>query len=189
MGAGYQDLDLVFARPDGSMWPPVQFSSDFRRMIRRRASTSVSTTFDTPTRVSSSRQGCRSRWSLSAWATRLPRSHLTSIATFFPVCRLRPWPRSTPLSPRPWANSPVSRRRSVVNTAPDDIRPEGATHDQGLQVHPRRRSAPATGQGHLRDVVGDFVAQGTESMLVAIEGMKPATLRAGLRRALKATKT
>jgi integrase len=36
MGAGYQDLDLVFARPDGSIWPPVQFSSDFRRLTRKR---------------------------------------------------------------------------------------------------------------------------------------------------------
>jgi integrase len=35
MGAGYDDQGLVFARPDGSMWPPVQFSSDFRRLIRR----------------------------------------------------------------------------------------------------------------------------------------------------------
>lgn len=36
MGPGYQDLDLVFARPDGSIWPPMQFSGDFRRLIRRR---------------------------------------------------------------------------------------------------------------------------------------------------------
>jgi integrase len=35
MGVAYQDLDLVFARPDGSMWPPMQFSSDFRKLIRR----------------------------------------------------------------------------------------------------------------------------------------------------------
>ena len=35
------------------------------------------------------------------------------------------------------------------------------------------------------DIVADFLAQGTESMKVTIEGMKPATLRAGLRRALK----
>ncbi len=41
MGAGYQDLDLIFARPDGSMWPPVQFSSDFRRLIRRRGQPAV----------------------------------------------------------------------------------------------------------------------------------------------------
>lgn len=31
----------------------------------------------------------------------------------------------------------------------------------------------------------DFIAQGAESVQIAIEGMKPATLRAGLRRALK----
>jgi integrase len=36
VGAGYGDQGLVFARPDGSVWPPVQFSSDFRRLIRRR---------------------------------------------------------------------------------------------------------------------------------------------------------
>ncbi len=35
------------------------------------------------------------------------------------------------------------------------------------------------------DIVADFVAQATKSMQVSIEGMKPATLRAGLRRALK----
>ncbi len=34
-------------------------------------------------------------------------------------------------------------------------------------------------------IVADFVAQGTESMQITMEGMKPATLRAGLRRALK----
>ncbi len=41
------------------------------------------------------------------------------------------------------------------------------------------------GKGIYADIVADFIAQGTESMLVTIEGMKPATLRAGLRRALK----
>jgi hypothetical protein len=35
------------------------------------------------------------------------------------------------------------------------------------------------------DVVADFVAQGAESMQVTIEGVKPATLRPGLRAALK----
>ena len=35
------------------------------------------------------------------------------------------------------------------------------------------------------DIVADFIAQGTESMQITMEGMKPATLRAGLRRALK----
>jgi hypothetical protein len=35
------------------------------------------------------------------------------------------------------------------------------------------------------DIVADFIAQGTESMRVSIEGMKPAALRAGPRRALK----
>ena len=35
------------------------------------------------------------------------------------------------------------------------------------------------------DIVADFLCQSTESMQVTIEGMKPATLRAGLRRALK----
>ena len=36
MGAGYGDEDLIFARPDGSPWPPMQFSSDYRRATRRR---------------------------------------------------------------------------------------------------------------------------------------------------------
>ena len=36
LGPAYKDQDLVFARPDGSMWPPMQFASDFRRLIRRR---------------------------------------------------------------------------------------------------------------------------------------------------------
>jgi hypothetical protein len=35
------------------------------------------------------------------------------------------------------------------------------------------------------DIVADFIAQGTESVQVTIQGMEPATLRAGLRRALK----
>ena len=35
------------------------------------------------------------------------------------------------------------------------------------------------------DIVADFISQGSESMKITIEGMKPATLRAGLRRALK----
>ena len=39
------------------------------------------------------------------------------------------------------------------------------------------------------DIVADFIAQDTESMQVAIESMKPATLRAGLRRTLKGNET
>jgi hypothetical protein len=35
------------------------------------------------------------------------------------------------------------------------------------------------------DIITDFIAQGAASMQVTIEGMKPTTLRAGLRRALK----
>ena len=42
-----------------------------------------------------------------------------------------------------------------------------------------------SGSSIYADIVADFVAQGAESMQVTIEGMKPATLRAGLRRALK----
>jgi hypothetical protein len=45
---------------------------------------------------------------------------------------------------------------------------------------PERRS-----QSLYADIVADFIAQGVESVQVNIEGMKPATLRAGLRRALK----
>ena len=45
---------------------------------------------------------------------------------------------------------------------------------------PERRT-----QSLYADIVADFIAQGAESMQVTIEGMKPATLRAGLRRALK----
>ena len=45
---------------------------------------------------------------------------------------------------------------------------------------PERRS-----QSPYADIIADFMAQGAESMQVNIEGMKPATLRAGLRRALK----
>jgi hypothetical protein len=40
-------------------------------------------------------------------------------------------------------------------------------------------------QSLYADIIADFLAQGAESMQVTIEGMKPATLRAGLRRALK----
>ena len=45
---------------------------------------------------------------------------------------------------------------------------------------PERRT-----QSLYADIVADFIAQGAESMQVTIDGMKPATLRAGLRRALK----
>jgi hypothetical protein len=46
---------------------------------------------------------------------------------------------------------------------------------------PERRT-----QSLYADIVADFIAQqGTESMQVTIDGMKPATLRAGLRRAIK----
>ena len=45
---------------------------------------------------------------------------------------------------------------------------------------PERRS-----QSLYADVIADFIAQGAKSMQVNVEGMKPATLRAGLRRALK----
>ncbi len=41
------------------------------------------------------------------------------------------------------------------------------------------------GKGVYAEIVADFVAQGTDTTQVTIEGMKPATLRAGLRRALK----
>jgi len=41
------------------------------------------------------------------------------------------------------------------------------------------------GKGVYEEIVSDFITQGAESMQVSIEGMKPATLRAGLRRALK----
>jgi hypothetical protein len=45
---------------------------------------------------------------------------------------------------------------------------------------PERRSQSLYG-----DIIDDFIARGAETMQVTIEGMKPATLRAGLRRALK----
>jgi hypothetical protein len=45
---------------------------------------------------------------------------------------------------------------------------------------PERRT-----QSLYADIVADFIAKGAESMQITIEGMKPATLRAGLRRALK----
>lgn len=41
------------------------------------------------------------------------------------------------------------------------------------------------GKGVYEEIVSDFLAQGTETMRVSVEGMKPATPRAGLRRALK----
>ncbi len=45
---------------------------------------------------------------------------------------------------------------------------------------PVRRS-----QSLYADMIVDFVVAGVDSMKVTVEGMKPATLRAGLRRALK----
>lgn len=48
------------------------------------------------------------------------------------------------------------------------------------ELPPARR-----GSSVYTDIINDFIAQGAESMQVTIEGMKPATLRSGLRRALK----
>lgn len=45
---------------------------------------------------------------------------------------------------------------------------------------PERRT-----QSLYAEIVADFIAQGTASMQVTIEGMKPTTLRAGLRKAIK----
>ena len=45
---------------------------------------------------------------------------------------------------------------------------------------PERRT-----QSLYADIIADFIATDAESMQVTIEGMKAATLRAGLRRALK----
>jgi hypothetical protein len=45
---------------------------------------------------------------------------------------------------------------------------------------PERRT-----QSLYTDIVADFIAQGAEFMQITIERMKPATLRAGLRRAPK----
>lgn len=47
-------------------------------------------------------------------------------------------------------------------------------------VPPLRR-----GKGVYAEIVAEFVAQGAESVQVVVDGMKPATLRAGLRRALE----
>jgi integrase len=35
IGPGFHDNDLVFPKPDGTSWPPSQFSSDFSRLMRR----------------------------------------------------------------------------------------------------------------------------------------------------------
>jgi len=45
---------------------------------------------------------------------------------------------------------------------------------------PERRS-----QSLYADILADFTAQNADCMEIVIEGVKPATLRAGLRRALK----
>lgn len=60
-----------------------------------------------------------------------------------------------------------------------------ASHGQELRVHPRGTTAPSLQPEPLRGHFADFVAQNAESMQVTIEGMKSATLRAGLPRALK----
>jgi hypothetical protein len=73
----------------------------------------------------------------------------------------------------------------VVNTAPDHTRtrkepPMAKSYKLIESQIPERRSQSVYG-----DIIADFLAQGAESMQITIEGMKPATLRAGLRRALK----
>jgi hypothetical protein len=45
---------------------------------------------------------------------------------------------------------------------------------------PERRT-----QSLYADIVADFIAEGAGSVEITMEGMKPATLRAGLRQALK----
>ena len=40
-------------------------------------------------------------------------------------------------------------------------------------------------QSQYVDIIADFIAQDAESMQVTVEEIKPATLRAGLRRALR----
>jgi hypothetical protein len=73
----------------------------------------------------------------------------------------------------------------LVNTAPDHTRtrkepPLAKTYKLTEGDVPERRTTSV-----YADVIADFVAQGTASMQITIEGMKAATLRAGLRRALK----
>jgi hypothetical protein len=79
----------------------------------------------------------------------------------------------------------LSRPDPVVNTAPDHTPnrkepPMAKSYKLTESQIPERRT-----QSLYADVVADFIAQGAESVEVTIEGMKPATLRAGLRRALK----
>ena len=98
VGPGYQDLDLVFARPDGSIWPPVQFSSDFRRLIRRKG---FSIRFH-DLRHTHASQLLKAGVPVKVVSERL--GHATAsitldvYATSCRACRRRPWPRSTPLS-------------------------------------------------------------------------------------------
>ncbi|MBN1321479.1 MAG: hypothetical protein JXA87_11655, partial [Thermoleophilia bacterium] len=64
---------------------------------------------------------------------------------------------------------------------PRDARAKGRLRSDS-QI-PERRT-----QSLYADIISDFVAKGTDTVQVTIEGMKPATLRAGLRRALKGNK-
>jgi hypothetical protein len=61
---------------------------------------------------------------------------------------------------------------------------EGSPYDQTLQAE-RERDPPHRTNSLYADIVADFIAQGTASMQTTIEGIKPPTLGAGLRRALK----
>jgi hypothetical protein len=64
------------------------------------------------------------------------------------------------------------------------LQPDNQRLSQGCKLTPNQIPERRT-QSLYADIVTDFLTQGTPSMQITIEGMKPATLRAGLRRALK----
>jgi hypothetical protein len=146
LGAGYKDEDLIFARANGSPWPPTQLSSEFARLARKRGIRirfhDLRHTHAThllkagvPVRVVSERLGhAAASITLDVYAHVLPGQQQEAAAKVDAMLgRMAVREQSLFLS-----------ARSVVSTARDYTRPEGAFHDQDLQAD--REPDPRTPQ-------------------------------------------
>lgn len=91
LGAGYDDRDLVFARPDGKPTHPELLSATFDRVVARGGLPRIRFHDVRHTHATLLlRAGAPSRSSANGSATRQPASRSTSTAGFSPACRLRP---------------------------------------------------------------------------------------------------
>lgn len=162
----------------------MQFSSDFRKLIRRRgfnirfhdlrhSHASQLLKAGVPVKVVSERLG-----HATASITLDVYSHVLTGMQAEAVAKI-----DAALG-KAIGESPISLSALVANTAPDHTNtggpPVGKSYKLNESQIPERRS-----QSVYSDIIADFVAQGVDTVRVDIEGMKSATLRAGLRRALR----